>query len=143
MKANSSGEVNVTWENEEQTIIRFEFKGHWTWLQAHNTRLQSNKMIDSTLRTKPIGAIFLPSGTYMPPNTLSNAKKEILARHPRIVVIALVSDNTVVRTLFNAIIRLAPSLRPVYHFVPSLGAAHILINRELNAHTTNSGASVG
>jgi hypothetical protein len=135
--------VDVVWDNTEQTILRFDFYAGWTWADANKSKLKSEEMIDRLPHKKPIGVIMAHSSSYLPPNSMSEGVKILLSRHPRIVIMALVTPNLFFRTLANIAVKVVPSLRSNYYPVPSTEAARALVQRELSlrSNAVNARAS--
>ena len=54
--------VNVTWENNERTIIRLTVSGRWQWCELHAAKAQIEAMLDTVdypVNILACGSVFL------------------------------------------------------------------------------------
>lgn len=92
--------VNIEWDNDDQTIVRMEMVGHWTWDEAYAGAERGYAMLQSV--EYEVGVIIdFSRSAGLPPNALPNARRMIQRRHPRTGLTVFVGANTLFMALWN------------------------------------------
>src|SRR4051794_17416160 len=100
--------IEVSWDNDEKTLLRFDFSGHWTLQEFSNAAQKSHTMISATPHQGPVATLLILSDKlYMPPNLFSLAQERARHKHPRSIVAVLVTES-------NFVIMLLKTLQKVY-----------------------------
>ena len=123
--------IEVVWDNEEKTIVRYVFEPTWTWDQFYAAREIAREMF-ATVPHK-VGVIMdAPQDVLIPAKILVQGRKALKDRPEQIAFVAFVMGNTVARTLVNSFIRLAGDAGRNTYIASSLDAARAAILRKLN-----------
>ena len=65
--------INVSWENNTQNAVLFEFDGLWDWKDFHRAENQSNTLMDSV--EQPVHLIIsLKNSHRLPKNFISKIR---------------------------------------------------------------------
>jgi len=74
--------INITWENDEQTILLCNFDAQWTWDELYAVVDEVKRITDNSPTT--VAAILdissgmtIPGGNFLSPTSLENAKRLI------------------------------------------------------------------
>jgi hypothetical protein len=127
--------VHVQWDNPENTILRYDVEGHWTWEEFLEAFQKARIMAASTQHT--IHAIVHPADNkslgYLPSGTLSQVIQLYRNAPSNFGLTAIISDSDFFN-IFNRISRqLYPRIADRYLFVASLEEARsLLLNRPGN-----------
>lgn len=92
--------VTVFWDNEEQTIIRMEFDGQWTWDDVHEAVGTINQMTDSVDHIVD-GLIDMRKAVGVPPGAMAHARSLIRQRHERTGINIIVGASPMISTLWQ------------------------------------------
>ncbi len=121
--------VTVEWDNEEKTVIRFDYDGAYTWEDVYNAMDKSNKMME-TVEHSVAHIIDVRKAGSVPPNALSHARRIEAKTHPRRSYHVTVGANTFVRVMFNTFTKLKMSVsaeRGLNYFTSSIDEARAWI----------------
>lgn len=114
--------INVCWDNEHRTVIRYEFIDSWTWQDLH----AAIDRVDELVRDVPYSVHFIVDmtcGDTLPDKFLSqiqSASRKVMNRDGLIVVI---NNNSFVHTVYGIFIRLNNNVMNRVVFAPTLHAA--------------------
>jgi hypothetical protein len=61
--------ITVTWDNDDQTAIRYDFDGRWTWSEFHRAANEAFALTRSVTQTVDSISYFKP-GVTLPPDAL-------------------------------------------------------------------------
>jgi hypothetical protein len=97
--------IDVKWEDEQHRVVWVVHSGKWTWDEYH----QTNQEILSKL--KDIGhnisvVVDTGTGSYMPPNALSNLRKNPLMRHSQVERIVIIIQHRFIQIMAQMVSRL-------------------------------------
>lgn len=96
--------VTVQWDNEEQTIIRYDFAGRWTWDEFYQAYDQGKKMVAGKAGYQ---VILYPrddaSQRYMPPNFMTHAVAINRQADPNAGLTVIVSQSTYIHALLSVL----------------------------------------
>jgi alanine-alpha-ketoisovalerate/valine-pyruvate aminotransferase len=101
--------IHLTWDNDEQTVLRCSFDREWTWDEMDATLREVQRITDSADHEIP-AIIDLSNGVSIPgsifsPNTINQAKKmlkmgETEGRRAPVIV---VGASSLIRTVYNTV----------------------------------------
>jgi hypothetical protein len=124
--------IEVAWDNPEQTNIRYDIKGHWTWDEFQRAKTKADAMIDAAVHAKSVGAMFVISDpAYLARNAITNTLSRLPSKHPRAALLVVVSDNALVKTLWGTLVALYPNIKKVYKQADSVESARRLVSQQL------------
>ena len=133
--------VHVYWDDAEQTIIRVDYVGLWTWDECFEALSQANVL--SAAVDYPVARIVNTSGgSTTPPNPMAQIPTLVKLVDPRMDIHVSVGANRLGHMMSDLFFRLgSPTVqRERYHWAESLEQARFLIRlyRE-RAKDTESG----
>jgi hypothetical protein len=124
--------IEVAWDNPEQTHIRYDFNGQWTWDDFQQAKTRADAMIDVAAHAKPVGVMFVISDpANVARNVIANTLSRLPTKHPRAVLLVLVSDNALVKTLWGTLVALYPNVKKVYRQADTVDAGRRLVSQHL------------
>jgi len=94
--------VEVTWDNDGQTIFRYSLDERWTWEEFFAAKKQANALMEAISRKFGV-IIAAPHMSLLPLNTLSNARNALRTAHPNAVMIVMVVTQPFVRTVISTL----------------------------------------
>ncbi len=128
--------VHVEWDNPEQTIIRYDFSKGWTWDEYYAATKTGDALIDSTTHQLPVGAILYIPDPTLPTNVLRGTQIGMKARHPRAVLVVLVTRNRFVHALYEVVVSAYRSLKEELLRADTLEDARALLSQRLASQWT-------
>jgi hypothetical protein len=75
------GNINVSWMNEDKTVIRYHFQKGWSWEEIDSAFKQAYDMLDTVTYKVDVIMDFADSSLFFPKNTFVHARR-ILANKP-------------------------------------------------------------
>ena len=99
--------VSVSWDNPDQTIIRFEFDGEWNWDELYAASDQATEMLDNSEHTVDF-IMDIRRAKKIPNDLMSHAERLASGKHPRRGLMVVVGANKLLRTLSGGIRKLFP-----------------------------------
>lgn len=120
--------VSVRWENDEQTIIQFDFVGKWTWDEFHTVYPQNLAMLDS-VDYKVAFIVDMLRSDGLPGGALRQLKRVADLNHPNGGLTVYVGLNPLLSALGAAFRRIYPQSAAIYpfDFARSVEEAHAKI----------------
>lgn len=94
--------VHSSWDDQDQTIIRMEFAGAWTWSEAHTAVERMTGMMETVKHTVHV-IIDLTSGSHIPPFAFKEVRALLGKRSPYAGVTVFVGANFVTASLWKTI----------------------------------------
>lgn len=92
--------IKVIWDNDEKTIVRYNFDSQWTWDDFYMARSEAYDLIDTV--NHKIGVIFdAPANMKLPPNMITHSRSAINKTHDNTHVVVAVVSSTYVRAMLN------------------------------------------
>ena len=89
--------VQVCWDNPEQTILRYDFEGQWTWDEFHTAAGEAFAMTTSVPHVVDTISYF-HKGTLLPANALYHFRQVMVNAPPNRGLNAIVGGTNLVRT---------------------------------------------
>jgi hypothetical protein len=120
--------IQVQWDNEDKTILRYQYEGAWTWDDLYTALAQGYEWIDTVDHTVDI-IIDLRQSSIIPSSALTHARNLDKHRHPRIGLTIAVGANRFIQLLADTFKRLVPSVASQYTLLATLDEARALIAR--------------
>jgi hypothetical protein len=98
--------IQVGWDNEEKTAIRYDFEAYWSWNDFFTAFQTSKSLIDTAPGN--VGVIFDASipNLHFPPNLLSHLKNALQNRHPKTRIIVVVIKNPFLRAIVQSLMKI-------------------------------------
>lgn len=125
--------IDLFWDDEQQTVLLAEFKNGWTWDDLHAVLSKIKSLSDQ--RGQVFGAIVdVRDGLNLPGSSLFN--QESLKQFRRMLAIdqngekgpmVIVGMNDMVKTVFNAVSKFDRSLTHDVHFAKTMTEARQVI----------------
>ena len=120
--------VEVSWDNEDKTIIQIIYEGHWQWDELRAAVKQMNAMIDSV--DHPAVHLISNRGEarWTPGKYAANAREILAMYHPRVGHWVGVVRNPIAREMFYAFSAMEGGVPYSYHYVNTLEEAREFLN---------------
>jgi hypothetical protein len=132
--------VKVVWDNDEQTILRVEFAGLWTWddfcvVANHGLDLiqQADHRI-GLIACYHQGDTMLPTGLFRRDCRGRCLKKNLDVLLQAVVAVAVVGRSPGVEMMIASFCRIYQQIRPDVFEVASIEDAHTLLYQKLNGN---------
>lgn len=123
--------VRVHWENEEHTLVRYEFEGIWTWTEYYQARAMVAQIEAASGRGADV--ILHMHEFQLPSNVIEQGRQLADKIHPQTMTIAIVGATLVYRLIGRAFGRLFPRQAGVFIYVDTLEEARLMIARRRKA----------
>lgn len=122
--------VEILWDNDEKTILRYQVNGRWTWDEFWSAFNQSLRMTDEV--DHMVDFIFGDADIAirsLPPGLLTQLGAVVRRRHPRAgTTVFLASERSSVRTVwYRLAIKMYPRIGEKYAFATTLDEARALL----------------
>jgi hypothetical protein len=121
--------ISVTWDDEEHSVIRFDYQGAWTWNELYDAVRESHLLLDTVNHTVD-SIIDLEHSSLLPEHALSRAQNVVKMAHPNQGMTIVVGANTLVRTLLDIYKRIYIKNTPPVLMARSLPEAREAIQRQ-------------
>jgi hypothetical protein len=92
--------IKVVWDNDERTVIRMEFDGHWTWDEVQEAVNISNQMTNSVNHIVD-GLIDMSRSGGVPSGAMAHARHLIMQRHERSGITVVAGASPAISTLWQ------------------------------------------
>jgi len=120
--------VHVNWDDAEQTIIRLDYVGSWTWDECFEALHQANVLVAQV--DYPVARIVdMSAGSLTPPNPMVQIPTLIRLIDPRMDIHVTVGANRMSHMISDLFFRFGSPIvqRERYHWAESLEQARFLI----------------
>ena len=130
--------VQVSWDNDDKTVIRYDLAGRWQWEEFYPKYQQAVEMI-APLDHK-VDFIVNPADEvtrrgYAPPNILSRLW-DLNKRSPANVGTTYVIGSPLLKALYSVAMKVYPALSKNYVYVSSLEEARQVTAEKLKHEAT-------
>jgi hypothetical protein len=124
--------IQVMWDDDDKTIIRFQVEPHWTWDEFVAAQQVAYELAD-TVRHK-VG-IIIPEAATLPPEAVSGRKDFtfITNRHPNVDIFVLVVRGLLIRGMISLMMKLYTPAASLVVVVATMDEARNLIKGRLEA----------
>lgn len=120
--------IQVSWDNDTKTIIRYDFDYGWTWAELD----AANEMLHEMLRSvhHDICAIAIQNYRqhYLPANPLSKISVMLPTRPQQLGLTVIVAHSSLITGVLNLMIKVYPSASHL-RFANNLDEARAMIRR--------------
>jgi hypothetical protein len=121
--------IHLEWDNEDKTIIRFDFDGVWTWDDFVTKHNEANAMISGVDHTVDLILDLQKSGSR-PSNLFTNIKRFESDKAPNQGRLVVVRDGQFIKVMLSTYTRLFGSkTNPDLTRVDTLEEARNLLKR--------------
>jgi hypothetical protein len=118
--------VQVVWDNDEKTIVRYIFEERYTWDEFESAGRQHIEMMKTT--DGPVGVILDYPKNVMPPMyALSIGREHVSRRDPRNYLIVVSTTSLLLRGLIGLFRRFYPKESEQIMLVASVEEARTLL----------------
>lgn len=99
--------VQVSWDNDDKTIIHYQFDTDWTWDEFFVAKARAQALISSV--SHKVGVILeTQHDGIIPYNLLANARNGLRTKHPNTAIVVIVVTRPFIRTMIGTIRALSP-----------------------------------
>src|SRR5687767_8262970 len=96
--------MKASWDNAEQTVIRYEIWDRWTWEEFEEVTSTARAMVNATPHQKPVGyLVIIEQVSSFPYNIMGISRKYLQTRNPRMTNVVVVTSNPFARALYKAV----------------------------------------
>ena len=100
--------MQIEWDDTEQTTLRFDIQGEWTWDAFYEARQEVYDLMNSSKHDKIYVIVNLVNGkVYIPSGAMSQIKTLISFSHPKAGLSVVVGANRFLKSLFGGYRRAA------------------------------------
>ena len=118
--------VHVSWDNEDKTIIHYQFDQDWTWDEFFPAQARAQELI-STVPHK-VGVILeTHHNGAIPHNLLANARNGLRTKHPNTDIVVIVVTRPFIRTMIGTVRALSPLAHVHLEMAFTLDEARVII----------------
>lgn len=118
--------IRVYWEDTDQTIVRYDFEGRWTWDELYTAYYQAIAMENSVIQRVDI-ILDMRSSAFIPANALLHMKNFSEKQPPNVGLSIFVTTNAFVTSLYSTAIRFYAKIAFYFRLVKTLDQAHTMI----------------
>jgi hypothetical protein len=124
--------IQVYWEDDSKTIVRYDFEGTWTWDDLYKVFYQALAMETSVSHRVDVILDMRQSGR-IPHNALTHIKNISDKEPPNIGLSVFVTSNRFLISLYNVGIKFYNKIGYYFRLTSTIEEAHALIaqDREL------------
>ncbi len=120
--------IQVAWDNDEQTVIRYDFQGSWSWSDYSQAVEEADRMMLSVDHT--VDAIAnLQHSRGLPTGAIHHVRRTITKAPPQLGVIVIAHPSLFVQAMTTAFNRVYPHLGERILLADTLDEARALIAR--------------
>jgi hypothetical protein len=99
--------IQLDWDDDQQTIIRYRFLHPWTWAEYYATDAQRDEMFNTSDQIIDIILDF-SEGKHIPDEAMTHLPKVASWDSPKRGVIIVIGVNRMLQTLANIMISVYP-----------------------------------
>lgn|GEM_PF-2805133 len=117
--------IDVRWENDARTVIRYTYSGNWDWDDFYNTLERSDKDVQQAEKFSVI--VDFRDVTRFPSDAVLHLKRAATMVNEKHEQIILITNNSSLATLFNMFIKLYSRVGKRLRLVTSDEEAYALL----------------
>src|SRR5258705_6013933 len=123
--------ITVQWDNPEQTIIRFEYSGQWTFRDLFDAMHEARNLMDS-VGHRVHGIIDMRESKLMPNGALSLGRNVTMRKHPNQGKTVIIGANSFARTLYDVYRKVYRSTfdESAYSFAATIEEARLNLGKQ-------------
>lgn len=130
--------VDVAWDNEEQSILRYSFAGDWTWNEYRPALQKGREMMQSVSPRKVCIFNDMSQVKRFPPNFISTAHNVIGSRPENMGQAVFYTNHSVFGVLYRILAQLMPDVPTNYLLVSSEQEAYQRLHKWFAEQNTSS-----
>lgn len=97
--------IELHWHDEEKRILRYTFPAFWEWDDFADVKRRADALLDES--PHPVMLVMDTRPTQrVPLSALAMTRHFLLARHPNGRPILILTENTLIRSLFHTLRRI-------------------------------------
>ncbi len=122
--------ISVTWEDTDQTVLRFTVAGAWTWDEFYAAISDARALADSAETDHIDSIIDILDSSLFPSNVLFHARRLPSGAHPKLKsgTLVMVGSSPLVKTLLNIMRQLNPKAMRNFYITRSIKEAEQLLS---------------
>jgi hypothetical protein len=120
--------VRASWDNEEHTVVRYDFETHWTWDEFRTASVAAFAMTRTVEHTVDTISNFRP-GQSLPPNALFQFRRAMADAPKNRGMNVIVSDSPFIRSMVTTFSRFNKQLGKKLKVVASLDEAREFLSQ--------------
>ena len=91
--------IDIIWDNPDQTILRYVFKPRWTWADLHNAMKEASRQME-TVNHKVDIIMDVTQASLIPSGAIAQAQKAFATpKHGNAGITVVVSSSSFAQTL--------------------------------------------
>jgi hypothetical protein len=118
--------ITVSWDNDDKTIIRYDFQGQWTWDEFHKTSKEAFAMTRSVEHRVDSISNF-HKGAALPPNALFQFRQAMTNAPKNRGMTVIVGGNTFIKTMVRVFSNLNKQLGERLKIADTLDEARAML----------------
>jgi hypothetical protein len=126
--------IDVIWDNDEKTIVRYRFKPRWNWGDLHVAMKEASALVDTV--TQGVDVIMdVTSASLIPSGAISQAQKAFATvKNPRIGTTVVVSSSVFAQALVSVGRKLSGNAANNWdmEFVSTVAEAYQILEKKSN-----------
>lgn len=119
--------VSAWWDNDEQTIVRYDFEGHWTWEEFYPVYEQAIAMERGVPHRVDVILNMLKSQN-IPISILTHARSIARKQPGNLGISVIVTTNAAILSLYRAGIKIDSGIAHYFAATTTLDDAYRIIN---------------
>ncbi len=132
--------VRVYWEDTDQTIVRYDFEGRWTWDELFPAYYQAIAM-ENAMPHRVDVILDMRKSQMIPANALLHMKNFSEKQPPNVGLSIFVTSNAFIISLYNTAIKFYAKIAFYFRLVKTLDEAHAMIADARRMLVENGSAS--
>ena len=121
--------ITVQWDNDDKTVIRYDFTGYWNWAEFRKQAQTAFAMTRSVEHQVDTISNFLP-GTHIPKDAFIHFRRVMTDAPPNRGVNVIVGASQFIRALVTIFSRIYTQLGKRLMLADSLEAARDILNKQ-------------
>ncbi len=121
--------VQVQWDNDDHTVLRYDVQGHWTWNEFYESFAQARTMLQTVSNTVDfiVNPADFRSRGYIPSGMISRVVQLYRSIPPNTGSTVIVGGGDFFRIINNVSRGFYPRIAARYHFTDTLDEARALL----------------
>ena len=118
--------VKVYWENDEKTIIRYDFEGHWTWddlYPEYDRAIKMEKSVDHCVDV----ILDMRESQSIPLSAITHVRSIAGKQPDNVGLSVLVTTNRAILTLYNVGMKIDKNIAKYFAAASTIEEAYALI----------------
>lgn len=103
--------IQVLWDNDDKTIIRYIFAGRWTWEEMHQAAQEMQRLITGITHTVHL-IIDLTSSRLIPAGSFAGHIRSESSRLPENIGLVVIVGNSLMLKVIQQVMTVIPSRKP-------------------------------